>query len=139
MLTDGNDMGHIILRGGKKPNYSHHDVAQVASLLIKAKLETRMMIDCSHGNSEKIYQRQMQVVESVSQQIERGSNHIFGVMLESFLIPGKQQLDKNKGLVYGQSITDGCIGWQDTIVALERLAQAVSVSEVHTEKVASVV
>lgn len=139
LRTDGNQLGHIILRGGSKPNYSSDDVNEVAMRLINAELAPKIMIDCSHGNSEKIYQRQMHVIESVCQQIERGSSNIMGVMLESFLIPGKQQLDTSKTLVYGQSITDGCIGWQDTLVAIERLARAVSSAKTHPKQLASAV
>ena len=139
LKTQGNQHGHIILRGGTRPNYFPDDVSEVAMLLNNAQLASNIMIDCSHGNSEKIYQRQMSVVESICQQIEEGPSKIMGVMLESFLIPGKQNIDKGKNLVYGQSITDGCIGWQDTLVALENLARAVSFANARTNRLASAV
>lgn len=123
--THGNPDCHIILRGGKAPNYSADDVAQVKAKMDEIGLERRIMIDFSHANSSKQYQRQCVVAEDVSAQIAQGEDAIFGVMIESHLVEGRQDLEPNKTLTYGQSITDGCIGWEDTEAVLRQLAGAV--------------
>jgi 3-deoxy-7-phosphoheptulonate synthase len=121
--TRGNPDGHLVLRGGGgKPNYSAADVAGALSLLRAASLPERLVIDCSHGNSGKDHLRQPIVAEDVAGQLEDGQTGISGVMLESFLVPGRQNL--GGPLVYGQSVTDACMGWEPTVGVLERLAQA---------------
>ncbi|WP_313690073.1 3-deoxy-7-phosphoheptulonate synthase AroG [Pantoea sp.] len=123
--TSGNEDCHIILRGGKEPNYSAHHVAAVKSGLEKAGLTPQVMIDFSHANSSKQFQRQMVVAEDVAQQIAGGEQGITGVMLESNLVEGNQSLESGEPLVYGKSVTDACIGWEDTDRVLRQLAQAV--------------
>lgn len=124
--TTGNDDSHIILRGSNTgPNYEAEYVQEAAKALNDAKMARRIMIDCSHGNSNKDFTRQPIVAASICQQIIAGSNELCGVMVESNLVEGKQTLtDKNK-LVYGQSVTDACIGWDDSVKLLSQLAQAV--------------
>ncbi|WP_097357061.1 3-deoxy-7-phosphoheptulonate synthase AroG [Candidatus Enterovibrio escicola] len=123
--TAGNKDCHIILRGGKEQNYSAKHVFAVLEELHATKLRKKLMIDCSHGNSCKDYKRQSVVVNDVANQIEGGNNAIFGVMIESHLVEGRQDLVNGKALVYGQSITDACLGWEDTKKVLQRLTDAV--------------
>ena len=123
--TAGNEDCHIILRGGKEPNYSSEHVAQVNSQLTAAKLPNNIMIDFSHANSSKQFKRQMDVSTDVSAQMANGDKSIFGVMIESHLVEGRQDIVDGGAAVYGQSVTDACIGWDDTEVALRQLAQAV--------------
>lgn len=113
--TTGNPDVHMVLRGGKKPNYSPEDIAKAEEMLSKAGLTPTVMVDCSHGNSEKKYDRQPAVMESVVDQIVAGNRSISGVMIESYLKEGNQPLptDLSK-LAYGVSITDSCIGWEAT-------------------------
>ena len=123
--TEGNKDCHIILRGGKEPNYSAKHVAAVVKDLEKASLPTKMMIDFSHANSSKQFKKQMEVCTDVCGQIASGNKHIMGVMVESHLVEGRQDLDESKPLVRGQSVTDACIGWDDTEYLLRQLAEAV--------------
>lgn len=125
--TKGNEDCHIILRGGRKPNYDQTSVAAAAEELAKAKLTPHLMIDFSHANSLKDYRRQTEVAVDVAGQIAAGSRAIFGVMIESHLVEGNQKADgkKREELVYGQSITDGCIGFDTTEKVLHQLAEAV--------------
>lgn len=123
--TRGNEDCHLILRGGTEPNYSAEHIEASAKQLSGAGLQEKIMVDCSHANSNKDYRRQPLVVEDISKQMEGGENRIFGVMIESNLVSGRQDLVPGKPLVYGQSITDGCIDWDESVAALERLAQAV--------------
>ncbi len=123
--TSGNPDCHVILRGGRDPNYDAANVEDARSGVAAAGLSTSIMIDASHGNSGKRPENQPHVVESVAEQIESGQRHIGGLMLESHLIAGRQDLVLGKPLVYGQSITDGCIGWDTTVQCLDRLARAV--------------
>jgi 3-deoxy-7-phosphoheptulonate synthase len=113
--TTGNPDVHMVLRGGKKPNYAPKDIAKAEEMLAKAGLTPTVMVDCSHGNSEKKYDRQPAVMESVVDQIVAGNRSISGVMIESYLKEGNQPLpaDLSK-LAYGVSITDSCIGWEAT-------------------------
>ncbi|GLY96198.1 3-deoxy-7-phosphoheptulonate synthase [Actinoplanes sp. NBRC 103695] len=121
--TAGNPDCHLVLRGGGgKPNYSAADVAHSLDLLAQASLPERLVIDCSHGNSNKDHLRQPLVVDDVAAQLESGQKGIAGVMLESFLVPGRQNLGDE--LVYGQSVTDACMGWDATVQVLDRLAAA---------------
>ncbi|PTA51357.1 3-deoxy-7-phosphoheptulonate synthase [Shewanella morhuae] len=112
--TKGNPDCHIILRGGREPNYSAPHVAKISEQLLKAQLADNIMIDFSHANSSKEYQRQMVVAEDVAAQLATGNMAIFGVMVESNLIAGRQDLVAGQTLCYGQSVTDACIGWDDT-------------------------
>jgi len=125
--TLGNPNCHIILRGGRKMvNYTAESVAQTRAELERAGLSPRFMIDCSHANSNKDHTRQPIVCRDVAGQIARGSQGIVGVMLESNLIAGAQKLVPDQPLTYGQSITDACIGWDETTALLRELADAVS-------------
>lgn len=123
--TSGNEDCHIILRGGKEPNYSAHHVSAVKTGLEKAGLRPQVMIDFSHANSSKQFQKQLVVAEDVARQIADGEHGITGVMLESHLVEGNQSLESGAPLVYGQSVTDACIGWEDTDRVLRQLASAV--------------
>jgi 3-deoxy-7-phosphoheptulonate synthase len=121
--TRGNPDCHLVLRGGGgKPNNGEADVAAALALLHKAGLPQRLVIDCSHGNSGKDHLRQPSVAEDVAAQIAAGQHGISGVMLESFLVPGRQDLGGE--LTYGQSVTDACMGWDVTVEVFERLASA---------------
>ncbi len=124
--TAGNKDCHIILRGGKTPNYDADHVSQVKTGLLNANLNSKLMIDFSHANSQKDYTQQMNVCNNICAQLEAGEKDIFGVMVESFLVEGNQKLVDGKAHVFGQSITDACIGWQETEMLLEKLASAVS-------------
>lgn len=123
--TVGNEDCHAILRGGKVPNYDAENVAQACQVLAQAGLRPRLMVDASHANSNKDYKNQPLVINDVAAQVEAGDEHIFGVMIESNLIGGRQDLVAGQPLTYGQSITDGCIDWDSSVQVLERLAQAV--------------
>ena len=125
--TAGNPDGHVILRGGKTPNYGAEHVAATCQMLAQAGLPTRLMIDASHANSSKQPENQPRVVDDMSLQLEGGERRIVGVMVESHLVAGRQDLTPGKPLVYGQSITDGCIDWPASAAVLERLAAAVRV------------
>ncbi len=123
--TSGNDACHIILRGGRHPNYDMFSVDDAAAALHQAGLPSRIMIDASHANSRKIPARQLDVARDIATQVARGSNDIFGVMLESNLVAGNQPVGASHTLTYGQSITDPCIAWDNTGPLLEELAEAV--------------
>src|SRR5690606_34080400 len=123
--TAGNNDCHLILRGGKAPNYDAASVDASCQSLTKAGLRPRVMIDSSHANSSKDYKNQPLVLEDVATQMEVGDERIFGVMVESNLIGGRQDLVQGQTLTYGQSITDGCIDWDTSVQVLERLALAV--------------
>lgn len=124
--TSGNPHGHVILRGGKAPNYHASDVADAAASLAKFNLPQQLVIDFSHGNCLKQHRRQLDVAADVAQQIETGSRAVAGVMIESFLQEGNQKVVGGQPLVYGQSITDPCLGWQESEAVLALLADAVS-------------
>ncbi len=123
--TAGNEDCHIILRGGKHPNYDMFSVDDAGAMLAKAGLPARIMIDASHANSRKIPARQIDVASDIATQVARGSDSIFGIMLESNLVEGRQNVVDGQELTYGQSITDACISWDDTSSLLEELATAV--------------
>jgi len=114
--TNGNPDVHVVLRGGsKKPNYYPEDIAKTEEMLTKAGLNPTVMVDCSHGNSEKKYDRQPLVMKSVIDQIEAGNSSISGVMIESYLKEGNQPMPADPAdLAYGVSITDSCINWETT-------------------------
>ena len=125
-VTTGNPDCHIILRGGRNAaNYSAESVAQAAALMERAGVPPRIMIDFSHANSQKDYRRQNVVCHDVAAQVAAGNRKIIGVMIESNLVAGAQKLVAGRPLVYGQSITDGCIDWKETRALLEELAGAV--------------
>ena len=123
--TNGNEDCHIILRGGKEPNYDRESIDRACKELGSAGLAARLMIDFSHANSRKQYKLQMDVAREVARQLAAGEDRIFGVMVESHLQEGRQDLVPGKPLEYGKSITDACLGWEDTVSVLDTLAQAV--------------
>jgi 3-deoxy-7-phosphoheptulonate synthase len=127
--TKGNRDCHVILRGGKAPNYDAQSVAAACSELEKAKLPATLMVDCSHANSSKQHEKQLEVARDIAAQIAGGSRSIFGVMVESHLQAGAQKFTPGKdspaNLEYGKSITDACLGWDDSLASLEVLSQAV--------------
>ena len=127
--TNGNRDCHVILRGGKAPNYDAPSVNAACKELEAAKLMPTLMVDCSHANSSKQHEKQLEVARDIAGQIASGSRHVFGVMVESHLVGGAQKFtpgkDKPQSLEYGKSITDACIGWDDSMKVLEVLAQAV--------------
>ena len=127
--TQGNPDCHVILRGGKQPNFDAASVQAAAEALQTAGLPERIMIDLSHANSNKQHERQVSVAASVAEQIASGNRKVFGVMVESHLQPGAQKFTAGKDdpaqLAYGQSITDACLGWDDSAEVLNTLAQAV--------------
>ena len=123
MHTHGNPDCHVILRGGRAaPNYGAEEVASALGLLRKAGLPERLMIDASHDNSGKDPERQPAVLRAIGEQVADGVRAIMGVMVESFLVGGRQELGAPSTLTYGQSITDGCLGWEPTVEALGELA-----------------
>jgi 3-deoxy-7-phosphoheptulonate synthase len=123
--TGGNEDCHIILRGGKTPNYDKANIDAACQGLAKAGLAQRVMVDFSHANSSKQYQKQIEVCADVSAQVAVGDERIIGAMIESHLNPGRQDLTPGKALDYGVSITDACIGWDDSVNLLNQLAEAV--------------
>src|SRR5690606_2813621 len=124
--TTGNPDCHVILRGGKTPNYDAASVDAVCAQLTAAKLPNRLMIDVSHGNSNKQPERQPIVAADIAERIAAGEKRIAGVMIESHLKAGRQDLVPGRPLTYGQSITDGCIDWDTSVAVLEQLARAVA-------------
>lgn len=124
--TTGNPDCHIILRGGTSgPNYDAASVGKANELLTKAGLRASLMVDASHGNSSKDYRKQPEVIRDLARQIGSGGSGVFGVMMESFLVEGRQDLKDPNDLVYGQSITDACLSWDATLPLLGTLAEAV--------------
>ncbi|NNM67131.1 MAG: 3-deoxy-7-phosphoheptulonate synthase, partial [Spirochaetales bacterium] len=124
--TKGNPTGHIILRGASSgPNYSKEHVEKTAKALVDAGLSPRVMVDCSHGNSKKDHTLQPVVAADIASQVAEGSKTLFGVMIESHLKAGNQKEAPLDQLVYGQSITDACLAWDDTVPVLHKLAEAV--------------
>jgi 3-deoxy-7-phosphoheptulonate synthase len=124
--TRGNEDCHVILRGGAQPNYDAANVAAACRELAGAGLAQRLMIDCSHANSRKDYRRQREVCADVCAQLARGDDRVVGVMIESHLIEGRQDLVPGRALAFGQSITDGCLGWDDSSKLLAALSEAVA-------------
>ncbi|TXH46122.1 MAG: 3-deoxy-7-phosphoheptulonate synthase, partial [Burkholderiaceae bacterium] len=123
--TRGNEDCHVILRGGKAPNFDAASVDAACKEAAAAAMACRLMIDASHGNSQKKPENQVPVLRDIGQQMAAGDMRIFGVMVESHLVAGRQDLVPGRQLVYGQSVTDGCIGWEDSVASLEGLAEAV--------------
>ena len=122
--TSGNPYGHVIMRGGKQPNYQAADIAAACDSLHEFDLPEQLVIDFSHGNCQKQHRRQLEVCEDVCKQIRNGSRGIAGVMAESFIREGTQKIVAGQPLVYGQSITDPCLNWEDTETLLAMLAEA---------------
>ena len=123
----GNKSSHIVLRGGTKPNYNRDDIIKCENLLTENGLAARIMIDCSHDNSNQDYRNQGKVIEDVASQISAGNKSIFGLMLESNLFSGKQKiLDNQDEMEYGISVTDGCIDWKETHKVIQKLAKKIS-------------
>jgi len=123
--TSGNEDTHVILRGGKTPNYDAASVNLACGELASAGLRQQLMIDFSHANSSKQYQRQIDVAADVAAQVAGGDTRIIGAMVESHLNAGRQDLVAGQSLEYAKSITDACIGWDDTVPLLRMLADAV--------------
>ena len=123
LKTAGNNDTHIILRGGKEPNYDLESVNSTLTALREAEVNESIMIDASHGNSQKKFKQQIPVIESISDQILNGNDNIKGVMIESHLNEGNQKISES--LKYGQSITDACMGWEDTVTCLEMLSDVI--------------
>ncbi|WP_145490634.1 3-deoxy-7-phosphoheptulonate synthase [Yersinia aleksiciae] len=124
--TSGNPHGHIIMRGGKTPNYGAADIAAACDSLREFDLPEHLVVDFSHGNCQKMHRRQLEVAADIGQQIRSGSTAIVGVMAESFLLEGTQKIVAGQPLTYGQSITDPCLNWADTEQLVSVLADAVS-------------
>jgi 3-deoxy-7-phosphoheptulonate synthase len=135
LYTEGNRECHIILRGGKDaPNFAAQEIAAALELLGASALPQRVMVDLSHDNSAKDPSRQPAVAADLAGQISAGQEAIVGVMIESFLVEGRQDLPVDGGqLTYGQSITDGCLGWEQTVAVLEQLAEAVRARRAHRD------
>jgi len=132
--TAGNEDCHVILRGGKEPNYDVKSVQQACENLASAGLAQRLMIDFSHANSSKQFQKQLDVAADVAGQVAGGDARIVGVMVESHLNSGRQDLQQGKPLEYGVSVTDACLGWSDTVKLLDVLADAVRKRRVTVEE-----
>jgi len=132
--TAGNEDCHVILRGGKSPNYDAASIDAACKELAAAGLAQRLMVDFSHANSSKQYQRQLEVAKDVGGQLASGERRVVGVMVESHLNAGRQDLVPGQKLQYGVSITDACIGWDDTVKLLETLADAVRKRRVALEE-----
>src|SRR5204862_1206381 len=128
--TRGNGDCHVILRGGKAPNYDAASIAAACKEIEAARLPCTLMVDCSHANSGKLHSRQVEVARDVAAQLAAGNRCVFGVMVESHLHAGAQKFAAGKDdpakLAYGQSITDACLGWDDSVRALEVLSKAVA-------------
>ena len=123
--SSGNKDCHVILRGGKEPNYTKEFINSTSEILQSNGLEESIMVDMSHGNSSKQHKKQIDVCKNIADQVSAGEDRITGVMIESNLVEGNQKADDLENLVYGKSITDACINWQDTVDCLHRLAEAV--------------
>lgn len=139
LATTGNHDCHLVLRGGSRsgPNFSAAHIAEAVALLKKTSAAPALMVDCSHGNSSKQYERQADVLRDVAGQIAGGSRAIMGLMLESNLVCGAQKHETGRALTYGQSITDACLSFDDTVPLLEELARAVATRRAHARPVAA--
>ena len=123
--SSGNEDCHVILRGGKEPNYEPKHIDSTSNLLTQSGLKPSVMVDMSHGNSSKQHKKQIEVCKNICDQLSLGERRITGVMIESNLIEGNQSITNKKDLVYGQSITDACLSWKDTEGCLESLSEAI--------------
>ena len=125
VATTGNEDCHVILRGGSRPNYDRESIDEACGTAAEAGIECRLMIDASHGNSSKDFRRQRTVAADVARQVAEGERRVFGLMIESHLTEGRQELGDGLNLAYGQSVTDACLGWEDTVELLNELAASV--------------
>jgi 3-deoxy-7-phosphoheptulonate synthase len=132
--TAGNEDCHVILRGGKSPNYDAASIESACAELASAGLAQHLMVDFSHANSSKQFQKQLEVGRDVAGQLAAGERRIVGVMVESHINPGRQDLVPGKPLDYGVSITDACLGWADTVNLLDTLAEGVRARRVAVEE-----
>jgi 3-deoxy-7-phosphoheptulonate synthase len=121
--TSGNSDAHIILRGGKEPNFEDAEIQKTLTALTEADVNESIMVDASHGNSQKEFKKQKEVVNNLALQVSQGNGALRGLMLESHLVEGNQKITEN--LTYGQSITDACMNWSDTLECLQRMSEAV--------------
>ena len=126
--TSGNEYTHVILRGGSRPNYDRESINAAAEQLHDSGLMDKVMVDCSHANSQKKYNKQVEVCEDIAHQLKTGQQSILGVMIESNLVEGRQDIDAGQPLKYGQSITDACVGLDDSEAMLRMLADAVKIA-----------
>ena len=124
--THGNPHAHVILRGGKEPNYHVNNVNETKAKLAENEINAGIMIDCSHGNSYKDHNKQIDVARSIADQVANGSESISGVMIESFIVEGNQKVIDGKAKTYGQSITDACVNLETSEEMLAMLAEAVA-------------
>ena len=125
LKTAGNNDAHIILRGGKVPNYDEESVENTLTALKEAEVNESIMIDASHGNSQKQFKQQIPVIDSICDQVNKGNDNIKGIMIESHLNEGNQKISEK--IKYGKSITDACMGWEDTLSCLQKLNDAVNI------------
>jgi 3-deoxy-7-phosphoheptulonate synthase len=132
--TTGNEDCHVILRGGKTPNYDAASVDAAAVELAQSGLNAKVMIDCSHANSQRQYQLQAQVAANVAEQLNAGDDRIMGLMIESHLHAGRQDHAPGCELTYGQSITDACLGWEETLPLLDMLAESVKARRLRNQQ-----
>ena len=132
--SSGNKDCHVILRGGKIPNFESKFIKETSSILAKSGNSTSLMVDMSHGNSQKQFKKQLLVNKDIADQIASGERSIFGVMIESHLVEGNQSIGPKESLTYGQSITDACVSWEDTEVMLKLLSSAVKSRRKNLEK-----
>ena len=123
--TKGNEDGHIILRGGTEPNYDADSVNKATQVISQRDIKTGIMIDFSHANSQKKFKNQIKVATDVARQIASPNHDLVSCMIESHLVEGRQDAEPGMKLVYGQSITDACVGWEDTEIMLNLLSSAV--------------
>ena len=134
--SSGNKDCHVILRGGKIPNFETKFIKETSSILAKSGNPTSLMVDMSHGNSQKQFKKQLLVNKDIADQIASGERSIFGVMIESHLVEGNQSIGPKESLTYGQSITDACVSWEDTEVMLKLLSSAVKSRRKNLEETA---
>ena len=125
--TAGNPYGHVILRGGHRPNYDTASIDEACEALAQVGLPERLVVDFSHGNSMKDHRRQLLVAQDICDQLRRGRTGIAGIMAESFLVEGRQDVENGCAATFGQSITDACLSWSDTETLLAMLAEAAQV------------
>ena len=134
--SSGNKDCHVILRGGKIPNFESKFIKETSSILAKSGNPTALMVDMSHGNSQKQFKKQLLVNKDIADQIASGERSIFGVMIESHLVEGNQSIGPKESLTYGQSITDACVSWEDTEIMLKLLSSAVKSRRKNLEETA---
>ena len=134
--SSGNKDCHVILRGGKIPNFESKFIKETSSILAKSGNPTSLMVDMSHGNSQKQFKKQLLVNKDIADQIASGERSIFGVMIESHLVEGNQSIGPKESLTYGQSITDACVSWEDTEIMLKLLSSAVKSRRKNLEETA---